>query len=104
MRTLVSLLALTAATDALAATDFERFAKQAAKYSTQLGGEPRGLCLCRDASLGGSVGYLLRGTSEPIGSSSLVTVRLSCFVPGFDETTGGQGSTFICEDFVSLAR
>jgi hypothetical protein len=61
MKTLVCLLVLTA-TAALAATDFARFDKQVSKYATQLGGEPRGLCLCRDATtLGRGVGYLLRG-------------------------------------------
>ena len=51
MKTFVSLLVLIAATAAFAVTDFERFDKQVAKYATQLGGQPRGLCLCRDAAL-----------------------------------------------------
>ena len=103
MKTLASLLVLTAATAADAATDFQRFDKQVAKYATQLGGQPRALCLCRDAELARGVGYLLRGSSEPIGSSPFVTAQVSCLVPGFAEN-GEQGATFICEDFVPIAR
>ena len=104
MKTVLSLLMLSAATTAFAATDIERFAKQVAKYGTQLGGQPRGLCLCRDAALARSVGYLLRGSSDPIEPSSYVTLQLSCFVPAFDESSGAQGTTFICEDFVPIAK
>ena len=104
MKTLVSLLALGAATAALAATDFARFDKQVSKYATQLGGAPRGLCLCRDATgLGRGVGYLLRGSNTPTASPD-VMIQLSCFVPVFDDTTGTQSSILICEDFVPLAR
>jgi hypothetical protein len=104
MKTLVLLLVLTAATAAHAAPDFERFDKQVAKYATQLGGQPRGLCLCRDAGLARSIGYLLRGSSDPIGSTPFVTAQVSCFIPAFDENTGEPGTTFICEDFVPIAR
>ncbi len=104
MKTLVSLLVLSAAADGFAFTDIERFGKQVSKYATQLGGQPRGLCLCRDAALERGVGYLLRGSSQPVGSSSYVTVQLSCFVPGFDENSGAQGTTFICEYFVPIAK
>jgi len=104
MKTLVSMLVLSAATATFAVTDFERFDKQVAKYATQLGGQPRGLCLCRDAGLARGVGYLLRGASQPIGSSPFVTAQVSCFVPAFDENSGEQGTTFICEDFVPVAR
>jgi len=104
MKTMVSLLVLTAATPILAVTDFERFNKEVGKYATQLGGQPRGLCLCRDAALTGGVGYLLRGSSGPIGSRSLVTAQVSCHVPAFDENSGEQGATFVCEEFVPIAR
>ena len=104
MTTLVSLLVLTVSMAAAATTDFGRFDKQVAKYATQLGGQPRGLCLCRDGELARGVGYLLRGSSDPIGSSPFVTAQVSCFVPAFDGTTGEQGTTFICEDFVPIAR
>lgn len=85
-------------------TDFERFAKQVGKYATQLGGQPQGLCLCRDAALDRGVGYLLRGASEPIEPSPYVTVQLNCFVPAFDENSGARGTTFICEDFAPIAK
>ena len=104
MKTLVSLVMLSAATAASAVTDFERFDKEVAKYATQLGGQPRGLCLCRDAALARGVGYLLRGSSQPIEPSPYVTAQLNCFVPGFDENSGAQGTTFICEDFVLIAK
>ena len=104
MRTPFSFLAVAAATTALAASDFERFDKQVGKYATQLGGDPKGLCLCRAGELVQSVGFLLRGSSEPIGATGLITSRVFCFVPGFDENTGVQGSTFVCEDFVPIAK
>jgi hypothetical protein len=103
MKTLVSLLMLSTATAAFGVSDFERFDKLVSKYATQLGGQPRGLCLCRGDGLAQSVGYLLRGSSEPIGSTGLVTSRVGCFVPGFDDD-GAQGSTFICSDFVPIAK
>ena len=98
MKTLVSLLVLTLATATFADTDFARFDKQVGKYATQLGGQPRGLCLCRDAALAGGVGYLLRGSSDPIGPSLVVTAQVSC------ESSGQQGATFTCEDFVPVVR
>ncbi len=106
MKTLVSLLLATAATNAFGATDFERFGKLVGKYSVNLAGQdrPKGLCLCRDASLDGAVGLLLLGSTAPLGTTSLVASHLSCFVPGFHEDTGAQGSTFVCADFVPIAR
>jgi hypothetical protein len=106
MKTLVSLLAVTAVTSAFGATDFERFDKLVSKYSVNLAGQdrPKGLCLCRDASLDGAVGLLLRGSTEPIGMTTLVASHLGCFVPGFDQDTGVQGSTFVCADFVPIVK
>ena len=83
---------------------FERFAKQLSKYATPLGGEPRGLCVCRDTGLSQSVGYLLRGSSAPIEPTQFVTLTVSCHVPSFDENTGEPGSTFVCQDFVPMVR
>ncbi len=104
MKTLVTILILTAATSAFATSDFERFDKLVSKYATQLGGQPKALCLCRDAQLARSVGYLLRGSSDPIPEAGWVTSAVSCFVPGFDETSGTQGTTFICTDFVAIGK
>jgi len=106
MKTLLSLLVATAVTSAFGATDFERFDKLVGKYSVNLAGQdrPKGLCLCRDASLEGAVGFLLLGSTPPIGMTSLVASHLSCFVPGFNEDTGVRGSTFICSDFVPIAK
>jgi hypothetical protein len=105
MKTAVLLLASTVATSALALTDFERFDKQVSKYATQLGGSPKGLCVCRsDGDLAGAVGYLLRGSTEPIGGTPFVASAVHCFIPSFDPSTSVAGSTFICTDFVPLAK
>ncbi|HXT19315.1 MAG TPA: hypothetical protein VN923_01060 [Thermoanaerobaculia bacterium] len=106
MKTLVAFLFVIAATTALASTDFERFDKAVSKFAVQLSGQdkPKGLCLCRNAELERSVGFLLRGSSAPIGTTPYVTSTLSCFVPGFDDTSGAQGVTFICEDFVPITQ
>src|SRR5262245_41593338 len=104
MRTLVGLLVLTAGTAAFADTDFERFDKRAGKYAVQLGGQPKGLCLCRDATLANGVGFLLRGSSPPVGTTGFVTSTIGCLVPGFDENSGALGVNFVCDDFVPLAK
>jgi hypothetical protein len=104
MKTLVSLLTLIAATSAFATSDFERFDKLVSKYATQLGGQPKALCLCREELLPRSVGYLLRGSSGPIPEAGWVTSAVSCFVPGFDENSGEQGTTFVCLDFVPIGK
>jgi hypothetical protein len=107
MKTLVSLLASTLATTALTATDFERFDKLVSKYAVNLAGQdnPKGLCLClEEGELMGSFGFLLLGSSAPIGGTSFVTSNLGCFVPGFDENTGERGSTFVCMNFVPLVK
>ena len=106
MKTFVSLLASAVAATALAASDFERFQKVVGKYAVNLAGQesPRGLCLCQtEGDLARSVGFLLRGSSAPIGNTSLVTTTVSCFIPSFDES-GARGSTFICTDFVPLVK
>ena len=103
MKTLISVLALTIATSAYAATDYDRFARLVSRYATKLGGEPKGLCLCRDQSLAHSVGFLLLGASAPIDGTH-ITSTMSCFVPGFDETSLERGPTFICQDFVPVAK
>ena len=104
MKSVVPVLVLSVATTSLAATDFERFSKQVGKYAVSLGGQPRGLCLCRDTtSIGHGVGYLLRGSNTPTASSD-VMIQLSCFVPVFNETSGALGSTLVCQDFVPLGK
>src|SRR5262245_10907489 len=85
-------------------TDFERFDRRAGKYAVQLGGQPKGLCLCHDAALANGVGFLLRGSSPPIGMTGFVTSTIGCLVPGFDENTGALGVNFVCNDFVPLAK
>jgi hypothetical protein len=105
MRTLLALLTLSSTTVALAATEFERFDRAVAKYATSLGREPKGLCLCQDATgLDRGTGFLLRGTNDPGLQAGTVMVALSCFVPVFDETTGALHSQAICSKFVPLAK
>ena len=104
MKTFVSILVLTVTTSALAANDYDRFAKVVSRYATKLGGEPKGLCLCRDASLARSVGFLILGTSAPISGTTSITSTMSCHVPGFDETSLERGPTFACQDFVPVAK
>ena len=107
MKALALVLALAVADVVVAAPaelDYERFAKQLAKYATQLGGAPRGLCLCRDAALSGTVGYLLRGSIEVPEAAPLVALAVSCFIPTFDDGSGVLGTTLICEDFDPMVR
>src|SRR5262249_55207715 len=73
IRSLFPLLSWARASPAFAATDFELFEKKVARFGTQRGGYPKALCVCRDASLERAVGFLLRGSSPPIGSTPFVT-------------------------------
>lgn len=105
MKMLIATLVALSSTFALAATDQQQFDKRVARYGVQLGGQPKGLCLCQDdGSRDRGVGFLLRGTGDPGLDPGNMMIQLSCLVPVFDELTGEQKAQTFCERFVPLAR
>lgn len=98
---LTILLLAASATAPLAATDAEKLATFAHKFTAaNVAAKARGLCVCQDgSSVNGVAGYLI---AQSI-TSSITRVEVRCSVPTFSNA-GDEISRLSCATFTAIGK